>query len=269
VTTAADFYRGWVMHRRFEPFPHRFQYRVFSLFFDLDQLPATAAATRWFSHNRFNLMGFNDRDHGARDGSPLRPWIDAIQSRHGLPIGGRIRVHCFPRVLGYVFNPLTIFFCDAPDGTLQAMLYEVRNTFGDKHVYFAPTSPPEADEPTRQRCAKLFHVSPFLAIAGEYRFRVTAPDERLSIFIKHDVAGRDVLLATHTGVREPFTDRMILTNLLRFPLMTIGVMAAIHWQALKLWWKGAVFHKRPTPPPDPVTSSQSLPSSDPHSLGNR
>ncbi len=104
-----------------------------------------------------------------------------------------------------------------------------------------------------QRCPKRFHVSPFLDIVGEYRFRVTEPDEKLSILIKHTQGDRDVLIATHHGSREPFTDGMILKNLLRFPLMTLTVMAAIHWQALKLWLKGAVFYKRPEPPASPVT----------------
>jgi DUF1365 family protein len=256
MTDAAHFYKGTVMHCRFEPFRHRFRYGVFSLCFDLDRLTEAAAASRWFSVNRFNLMGFYDRDHGARDGSPLRPWVDAIQAQHDLPTGGQIRIHCFPRVLGYVFNPLTLFFCHAPDGPLQAILYEVRNTFGDKHVYFAPVADArDRDGPVMQRCAKRFHVSPFLDIAGDYRFRVTEPEEKLSILIKHTLGGRDVLIATHNGSREPFTDGMILKNLLRFPLMTLTVMAAIHWQALKLWRKGATFHKRPDPPASPVTRS--------------
>ena len=220
MTAAAHFYKGTVMHCRFEPFRHRFRYGVFSLCFDLDRLNEAAAETRWFSHNHFNLMGFYDRDHGARDGSPLRPWVDGIQA----------------------------------EGPLQAILYEVRNTFGDKHVYFAPvTDPRESDGPVLQRCAKRFHVSPFLDIAGDYRFRVTEPEEKLSILIKHTQGDRDVLIATHNGSREAFNDALILKNLLRFPLMTLTVMAAIHWQALKLWWKGAVFHKRPEPPTSPVT----------------
>ncbi len=266
---AAHFYNGTVMHCRYEPFHHRFSYGVFSLCFDLDRLSEAAAGTRWFSVNRFNLMGFSFRDHGPRDGSPLRPWIDAIQQTSGLPTGGRIRVHCFPRVLGYVFNPLTVFFCDAPDGPLQAILYEVRNTFGDKHVYFAPVASNRVvGRAIDQQCAKLFHVSPFLDVVGDYRFRVTEPGEKLSIVIKHGVEGREVLLATHVGLREPFSDRLIITNLLRFPLMTLSVMAAIHWQALKLWWKGAKFHKRPVPPASAVTSSHDdPPSSAPHSLG--
>jgi len=266
-TEAAHFYHGTVMHCRFQPFRHRFRYGVFSLCFDLDRLAEASAKTRWFSINRFNLMSFNVADHGARDGSPLRPWVDAILAKSGLRTGGRIRIHCFPRVMGYVFNPLTIYFCDAPDGPLQAILYEVRNTFGDKHVYLAPIEPTsDAEAPRLQQCEKRFHVSPFLDIAGEYRFRVTEPDERLSILIKHAVDGQDILIATHVGAREPFTDRKILTNLLRFPFMTLSIVAAIHWQALKLWIKGARFHKRPEPPLDPVTLAQSTPS-DPHILG--
>jgi len=254
MDAAAHFYRGTVMHCRFEPFRHRFRYSVFSLCFDLDQIEAEARTKRWFSIDRFNLMSFYARDHGPRDGSPLRPWVDGLLRDNDLPTSGAIRIHCFPRVLGYVFNPLTIFFCHAPDGPLQAILYEVRNTFGDKHVYFAPVADqPVGAGPIVQRCAKLFHVSPFLDIAGEYRFRVTEPGERLSILIRHVIGPREVLLATHTGLREAFTDRTIIKNLLRFPLMTLTVMAAIHWQALKLWWKGAVFHRRPDPPASPVT----------------
>ena len=271
MNEAAHFYRGSVMHCRFQPFRHRFRYGVFSLCFDLDRLQEAVAKTRWFSINRFNLMSFNDRDHGARDGSSLRVWVESLQARHGLETGGRIRIHCFPRVLGYVFNPLTVYFCDAPNGPLQAILYEVRNTFGDKHVYFAPVGlGGEASAPLLQQVAKGFHVSPFLDIAGDYRFRVTEPDERLSILIKHSIEGQDILLATHVGTREAFNDHRILINLLRFPLMTFSVMAAIHWQALKLWIKGASFHRRPEPPIDSVTLTQTLAHpTDPQTLGHR
>jgi len=241
-------YPGTVMHRRMQPH-HRLRYRVFSLLVDLDALPALDRGLRLFSHNRFNLLSFHDRDHGRCDGSAPRAWVDAALAAHGIAPAARIALLCFPRLLGYVFNPLSIFFCYAPSGALRAILYEVRNTFGDKHGYLIEVPPGHAgDAPIHQACAKSFHVSPFLPVAGEYRFRVRPPDARLSIQIRHLIDGAEVLLATHTGRRAALTDRAILRQVIRHPLMTVKVFAGIHWEALFLWLKRARYHPRPEPP---------------------
>lgn len=246
-------YDGQVMHRRTTPY-HRLRYRVFSLLLDLDALPDLARRLRWFSHNRFNLLSFHDRDHGACDGTPVRAWVDDALAAHGLETGGRIALLCFPRLLGYVFNPLSVFFCHAPDGRLAAILYEVRNTFGDKHGYLIEVPRDHrGDAPIAQACEKSFHVSPFLALAGAYEFRLKPPGERLALLIRHLRDGVELMRASHVAQRVALTDAAILRQVIRHPLMTVKVIAGIHWEALFLWLKGARFHGRPTPPATDVS----------------
>ena len=246
-------YAGEVMHRRAAPH-HRLRYRVFSLLLDLDELPVLDTRLRWFGHNRFNLVSFWDRDHGRCDGTAPRAWVDAALAANGIEPGGRIALLCFPRLYGYVFNPLSIFFCYAPSGALRAILYEVRNTFGDKHGYLIEVpSDHAADAAIGHACAKAFHVSPFLPIAGDYHFRLKQPGERLAIQIRHVIDGTEVLLATHRAERRPLTDVSLLRSVIRHPLMTVKVIAGIHWEALLLWLKRARYHPRPAPPARDVT----------------
>jgi len=246
------FYFGAVMHRRLRPVRHRFAYRVFSCLIDLDELPALGR-TRLFGHNRFNLMSFHDRDHGPRDGSALRPWIEARLNEAGIDIaGGPVRLLCFPRVLGYVFNPLSVWFCHHADGTLRAILYEVANTFGERHCYLIPVRGEDAAT-VAQSCLKAFHVSPFIALSGHYRFQLRAPGERLAIAIREEDVGGPVMVAAQNGRRVAFRTGTVLQAFIRYPLMTLKVIAAIHLEAFRLWRKGAVFHRRPAAPPRPVT----------------
>lgn len=248
-------YFGRVMHKRLRPFAHRFDYRVFSLWLDIDAAGGLSRRLRLFSHNRFNVFSFCDRDHGPRDGRPLRPYVEATLADAGIALeGGTIHLLCFPRVLGYVFNPLSIYFCRHADGTLRAILYEVTNTFGDRHNYLLPvdtTRPPGG--PVTQACDKALYVSPFIDMDSLYRFRVKEPGERLSILIRQSVPEGEQLLATLTGERALLADRQLARAFVSHPLMTLKVMGAIHWQALWLWIKGATFHRRPAPPADPVS----------------
>ena len=247
------FYFGAVMHRRLRPVRHRFAYRVFSCLIDLDELEALGNL-RFFGHNRFNLMSFHDRDHGPRDGSALRPWIEARLAGAGIDIaGGPVRLLCFPRMLGYVFNPLSIWFCHHADGRLRAILYEVSNTFGERHSYLILVPADAAGKTIAQSCAKAFHVSPFLGLAGRYVFRLRAPDDRLAIAIREEDSEGPVMAAVQNGRRMPFSPATVLTAFLRYPLMTLKVIGAIHFEALRLWRKGARFHKRPAPPSQPVS----------------
>jgi DUF1365 family protein len=246
-------YRGQVMHKRFRPFVHRFTYRVFSLLLDLDALPAFAARSRLFRHNRFGLLSFHDKDHGPRDGSALRPWIEAAARRNGVELaGGRIFVLCFPRILGYVFNPLTIYYCHDAGGALCAVLYEVKNTFGDQHGYFLPLRGSNSAA-IEQGCEKIFHVSPFMALEGRYAFRLKPPGERLSVLINYQDQGGTMLHASLNGTRRELSDRQLLAAWARHPLMTLKVIAAIHWEGLRLWRKGAPFFRRTPPPHKDVT----------------
>lgn len=248
-------YFGRVVHKRLRPFTHRFDYRVFSLLIDIDAAGVLSRRLRLFSHNRFNVFSFHDKDHGPRDGRPLRSYVDATLAEAGIALdGGTIQLLCFPRVLGYVFNPLSIYYCRDADGALRAILYEVTNTFGDRHSYLLPVDSAHApDQPVSQACDKVLYVSPFIDMESFYRFRVTEPGERLSVLIRQSVPEGAQLLATLTGRRAPLTDRKLARAFFTHPLMTLKVMGAIHWQALWLWIKGATFHRRPMPPTHPVS----------------
>lgn len=254
--TASALYFGDVMHARLQPVRHRFAYRVVSLYADLDELPALHRRLRLLSHNAGNVFSFQDRDHGPRDGQPLRPWIEARLTDAGIDLaGGAVRLLCFPRLWGYVFNPLTLWFCHHADGSLRAILYEVSNTFGQHHSYLIPLSDDDRRSGAiRQGCGKGFYVSPFLPMESDYHFRLRVPGERLAVAIRQTTAAGDTLIATQTGRRRALTDANLLRALGTHPLMTAKVMAGIHWQALRLWRKGVPFHRRPAPPGEPVST---------------
>lgn len=246
---APGVYTGQVMHKRLKPFGHRFDYRVFSVLVDIDAPAGPQGKIGLLRHNRFAPLGFHDADHGPRDGSPLRPWIDALLARFELPTGGPVRLMCFPRVLGYVFNPLSLYFCYRSDGVLLAIVYEVRNTFGDMHCYFVPVDAAwDGTTPVVQACHKQFYVSPFIEMTSHYRFRVSPPTQRFSILIRQATTVGETLIATQTGQRSPLSARSLRRAFWTLPLVTWKVMVAIHWQALKLWIKGARFYSNPGRP---------------------
>lgn len=247
-----------VMHERLLPFRHQFNYRVFSLLLDIDRLPAIAARSRLFRYNRFGLFSFHDRDHGPRDGTGLRPWIEAQLAQQNLSeAAARIHVLCFPRLLGYVFNPLSVFFCYDREGRLRAVLYEVKNTFGDQHGYLIEVPLQQNALTVAQHVAKRFHVSPFLPLSGEYRFRLLPPGEKIGISIRQLApSGALQLLATQSGRRESFSDHSLLKAFIRHPLMTVKIIVGIHWEALQLWRKGAAFFGWTPPPREAVSPGQ-------------
>ncbi|MBM3506747.1 MAG: DUF1365 domain-containing protein [Alphaproteobacteria bacterium] len=233
--STGQIYRGAVMHRRHRPVAHRFRYRVFAILLDIDRLEASLRGMRLLSWNRFNLFSFHDRDHGPRDGSSLGPWIKARLHEAGIDHdGGAIRLLCFPRILGYVFNPLSLYFCHRLDGSLAAIVYEVKNTFGEQHVYVLPAAHGEG----RHRCAKSFYVSPFIGMSASYQFRLRAPDERLAISIRETDEHGSLLDAVMTGRRVDLTDFALVRCFVAYPLMTLKVIAAIHFEAFRLWRKG-------------------------------
>ncbi len=248
-------YFGRVMHARLSPFQHRFAYRVFSILVDLDELSDLSRGLSLFSHNRRNLFSLHDRDLGPRDGGSLKVWIQQHLSAAGIdPRGGRVRVLCFPRLLGYVFNPLAIWFCYDAAQRLVAVLYDVSNTFGESHGYLIPIATDRTpDEAVEQQCAKRLYVSPFMDMQATYRFRLGEPNARLAIRIdQEDAAGRG-FIATHTARRAPLSDATLLRACFAYPLMTLKVIGGIHWEALRLWRKGARVRPRPAPPPRVVT----------------
>jgi DUF1365 family protein len=235
-------YRGRVMHHRLRPVRHRFTYRVFSLHLDLDELAALDRRLRLFSVERWNLLSFRNADHGARDGSPLAPWVLDRLAAAGIRLARpRVTLLCFPRVLGYAFNPLSVYFCH--DGErLAAVLYEVKNTFGEQHVYAFPVRH-EGYGPrlAAHGCPKAFYVSPFLPMTTSYRFRLEEPGRRLVLVIEAAEHGRPVLVASQIGARETLDDRTIVRCLVGNLLMTFKVTLGIHIEALRLWRKGAPF----------------------------
>jgi DUF1365 family protein len=254
--TVSAIYRGSVVHARVRPVRHRLRYRMLNLLLDLDELPALSARLALFGHNRRAVFTFRDADHGDGSATPLRAQVEALLRAAGLdPAGGRIRVLCMPRVMGMVFNPISVFFCHAADGTVQAMLYEVNNTFGQRHSYLIPVDDAAAGT-IRQRCDKRFYVSPFMDMGLTYGFRVTVPGETLSLAIDaRDDAG-PLLFAAFTGRRHALTDAQLGLALLSNALLAGRVMGGIHWEALKLWWKGLRLRPRPAPPSVPVTISR-------------
>lgn len=235
---ASAIYAGEVRHARTRPKRHRLRYRIFMLLLDLDGLEALERQLRWFSLQRFNLFGFDSRDHGDGSSTPLRTQVEARLDAHGLSIdGGAIRLLCLPRVLGYVFNPLSVYFCHRPDGPLRAIVYEVSSTFGERHSYVIPAEA-RGDGPIRQRAQKRLHVSPFLDMDLTYAFRIAPPDDRIAVLI--DTLDRDgvILHASFTGERRPLTDGQLLKAFATHPLLTLKVMAGIHWEAVRLIARG-------------------------------
>lgn len=239
-------YFGDVMHQRVHELNYRFVYRVFSLYLDLDELPALHRRLRLFSHNRFNLFSLHDRDHGPRDGSALRPWLDSLLRERGIHLdGGKVHLLCFPRILGYVFNPMSVWYCRHADGSLRAIVCEVRNTFGGMHHYVLTAGGAPMDWQAEYRARKVFHVSPFMDSELEYRFHFQEPAERMRVFIDVQADNQPLLKASIHGRQMPLTDARLIYMFWRLPFMTLKVMAMIHWQALKIWSKGGRFHRMP------------------------
>jgi DUF1365 family protein len=231
-------YPGWVMHRRISPRHHRFKYRVFAMLLDLDELAALDRGLALFGWNRSGLFSFHDKDHG--DGHDLRTWLDAKLALAGIKADGARRVLCYPRIFGYVFNPLSVWFCHARDGALKAIIYEVHNTYDERHAYVLPVG---ADQKlVRHGCPKAFYVSPFLSRDCAYQFRIRPPGEDVAIAINEEEAGAPILNASFAGTRRALTDGALAAMLLRYPLMTLKVVAAIHYEAVRLMLKGIRRH---------------------------
>src|SRR5882762_649928 len=244
---AAALYFGDVMHARLKPIGHRFSYRVMSLMVDLDRLDAADQQSRLFGVNRAALYSFNEADHGERDGSSLRIYAQRCAAERGIDLtGGRVLLLCYPRLLGYTFNPLSTYFCYRADGELALMIYEVRNTFGDIHAYVLPVKPAESsDAGVRHAQEKLFCVSPFIEMATRYHFRVSPPGDSVKLRILETDRDGPLLAATFNGRRRALTTAALLRSFFSLPLVTLKIVAAIHWEALRLWLKGARLVPRP------------------------
>jgi DUF1365 family protein len=242
--TASALYDGTVTHQRLRPVRHRLRYRIFQLLLDLDELPALGKRLKLFSHDRPGLFSFHERDHG--DGVPggLRTWVESQLFQSGIELtGGTIRLMCMPRILGHAFNPISVYFCHGGSGDLLAMLYEVRNTFGGKHTYVMPVAAGATH--VHQACAKNFHVSPFLPMQLTYRFRTRTPGDTMSLGITASDAGGIVIATGFGASRQALTDRALLRQFLRMPVQGAKVLAAIHFEAARLWLRGLRLYPQP------------------------
>ena len=236
-------YSGLITHKRFKPKKHFFTYRTFSLLIDLNEIEDVEKNIKFFSYNKFNILSFYNIDHGPRDGSSLRKWVKKILSRAKININGvKIKLVCFPRFVGYVFNPLSIFYCYDKNSKLKAVLYEVKNTFNEQHTYVFRSKP--SSNLILHKCNKKFYVSPFISMKTFYNFRLSKPKNNINITIKQRDADGPLLVAHQTGKKLKLNNKNLIYQFLRHPLMSFKVIAAIHFEAFRLWVKGVKFVKK-------------------------
>ena len=234
-------YNGEVNHTRFKPVKHFLNYKTFSLFIDLDEIQQLDKSISIFSHNKFNIFSFYNKDHGERDGNCLKKWVISNLKKYKIEGNiSKIKILCYPRIFGYVFNPLSIFYCYENE-KLKSIFYEVKNTFNEQHTYIFKI---KDGEEIKQKCKKKFYVSPFMDMETFYNFKLIDPNQRLSVMIKQTDAEGTVLTATQTGDKKEFNFKQLLINFFRYPLMTLKIISSIHFEALLLWKKGAIYRKR-------------------------
>ena len=234
-------YNGEVTHTRFKPVKHFLKYKTFSILVDLDEINQLDKSIVIFSHNKFNIFSFYDKDHGDRDGGNLKEWVILNMKKFNIKENiTNIKVLCYPRIFGYVFNPLSIFYCYERD-KLIAIFYEVKNTFNEQHTYIFKI---KNNDEIIQKCKKKFYVSPFMDMETYYNFKLKNPNDKLSVFIKQTDAEGTILTATQTGEKKEFNFKQLAINFLKYPLMTIKIIGSIHYEALLLWKKGAIYRKR-------------------------
>lgn len=239
--TASAIYEGRVTHRRLRPRAHALAYRIFQIYVDLDEASALSGKSRVFGFNRPRLLSLWERDHGDGSDTPLKSQIERMAAAEGFETGGPVRLMTLPRVLGYAFNPISLFFCHAADGRLSAVVHQVNSTFGERCFYVLPAG----EGVFRQTADKRMHVSPFLEMEHAYHFRLREPGERFDLAIEVRRGETVFLTAGFNAERRPFTDAALMKAWLRHPLVTVKVIAGIHWEALKLWLKGVPLQGKP------------------------
>jgi uncharacterized protein len=236
TTFRSCIYTGEVVHKRLRPKPHALRYRVFAACLDVDEIDQLASSLPGFSRNRRNWLSFYDADHGAKTGVPAGDGVRALLREAGLAGSEQVRLLCYPRMLGYVFNPLSVYFCADSAGALRTVVYEVNNTFGERTAYLVPVGD-QGNGVIAQTCAKAMAVSPFTQGTGRYSFRIRAPGDDVLV----GVAFRDdegPVIKTHfSGTRAALTQRSVVKLFARYPLMTMKVIGGIHWEAARLFAK--------------------------------
>ena len=236
-------YAGTVIHKRFKPKVHSFNYSVFSLLIDLSELDLMNNNLRIFSYNKFNIVSFYSKDHGPRDGSSLRNWvIENLQKNNIETEGIQIKLLCYPRIFGYVFNPLSVFYIYNKNSELISILYEVKNTFGEQHTYIFKTK--KNENLIQHICKKKFHVSPFIKMDCIYFFRLLKPGNRVSVIIDLQDQEGKILFASQDGEKSELNNKNLIRSYIKHPLMSFKIIVAIHFEAFKLWSKGIKFIKK-------------------------
>lgn len=254
---AADgLYVGTVTHARVRPRRHALRYRIYMLLLDLDRLPQTFARLRRLRPGRFGWLSFDPRDHGDRSARPLAAQMRDLAAAHGVDAAGPLRLLTMPRILGHGFNPLSLVFLHAADGRQSGVVYEVSNTFGQSHSYLVPT--PGGDDVQQHAAEKVFYVSPFMDMDLHYRFSLQPPGDRTALSIAVSDADGLLLTAAFAGERRPLSDDELWRAWWAHPLLTLKVVAGIHWEALWILLKGVGFRHRPPLPPRPVTLGRAL-----------
>ena len=239
----SSIYNGTVIHKRFKPKIHYFKYKVFSLLIDLSELKDLSKKIKFFSYNKFNLLSFYEKDHGNRDGSSLVSWVKKnLEDNNINSENVKIKLLCYPRIFGYVFNPLSVFYIYDESEKLVCILYEVKNTFGEQHTYIFKV---DNDQKLYQHnCSKKFHVSPFIEMNCKYFFRLLKPGEKISVIIDQYQTDEKILYASQDGQRVDFNTKELIKSYFKHPLMTFKIILAIHFEAFKLWIKGIRFIKK-------------------------
>ena len=239
----SSIYVGKVIHKRFKPKIHFFKYKIFSMLIDLSEIDLLNKSLKIFSYNKFNIVSFYDIDHGPRDGTSLKKWV--IKNLIDNQINTediKIKLFCYPRIFGYVFNPLSVFFIYNKKSELISILYEVKNTFGEQHTYIFKTN--ENDNLVKNTCKKKFHVSPFIGMNCTYFFKILKPGNKISLIIDQYNDEGKLLYASQDGIRVDLNNKNLILLYLKHPLMTFKIIAAIHFEAFKLWIKGIKFVKK-------------------------
>jgi DUF1365 family protein len=230
-------YSGSVIHKRFKPKKHFFSYKTFSLLINLNEIEDLQRKINFFSYNKFNILSFYNIDHGPRDGSSLTKWVKKNLIKAKINInGGMIKLLCFPRFFGYVFNPLSIFYCYDKNEKLKAVLYEVKNTFNEQHTYLFKSK--LSSNLILHKCNKKFYVSPFIEMKTFYNFRLSKPGNSIDILIKQNDSNGPLLIARQLGKKINLNSKNLLYQFLKHPLMSFKIIFAIHFEAFRLWSKG-------------------------------